>query len=65
MKDFLGNVLKIGNDVVFIAPNYRILVKGRIIDFTKKNVRIEYINDWNYSGRPETILQSPTQLIYV
>jgi hypothetical protein len=65
MTDILGKTLKLDDNVIFIAPNYRMLVQGKIINFTEKNVRISYVNTWNYSGMVCDILQSPKQLVKV
>ena len=65
--DFLGNKLIVGDEVVMVAPKYRHYCKGTIIAFTAKNVRIEYLNTWNYcsDGHKKEILQSSEQLIKV
>jgi len=66
MKDFLGIDIEIGNTVVFMAPKYRNLVKGTIIDITPQKVRIAYINTWNYkNGKHMTILQESYQIVKV
>jgi len=66
MKDFLDNVLAIGDTVILIEPGYRNLVKGTVFAFTPKQVRVEYINDWN-SNTPSRyeLLQYPSQLVKV
>lgn len=56
MKDFLKQDLSVGDDVVMVAPHYRMLTKGKIIKFTPKKVRVQYINDWNHS-KPGTVLE--------
>ena len=65
MKDFLDNELAIGDVVILIAPNYRSLVKGTIYAFTAKQVRIEYMNTWNFGdpGRRAELLQYPSQVV--
>ena len=42
MKDFDGKELVIGDTVAFLEPHYRHMVKGRVVDFTKAKIRIEY-----------------------
>jgi hypothetical protein len=66
-KDFLKNELAIGDTVVLIAPNYRHLVKAKIIAFTAKNVRVEFNNTWNHGpkGDIQQVLQSPDQLVKI
>lgn len=61
MKDFLGQPLAIGDDVVFIQPGYRSLMRGRIYAKTPTSWRVEY------SGRgfPETLLQTGKQLVKI
>ncbi len=58
MKDFLGEALAIGDEVVFVLQGYREFRRGTIYAFTPKNVRIKY------HGFAE-ILQHPTQVIKV
>lgn len=58
MKDFLGQKLEIGDDVVFMQINYRTLKMGKIIKFTPKMVEIDY------DGR-EQIKQLPTQVVKI
>lgn len=55
MKDFLGKQLFEGDDVVTTPKNYRGLVKAKVVGFTPKQVRVVYINNWNYGnpGREE------------
>jgi len=64
MKDFLGNSLEIGDNVVTTPKNYRGLVKAKIKAFTKQKVRVVYINDWNYQlGKEEEFLTYPTDMV--
>lgn len=51
MKDFLGNLLAIGDGVVLTAPNYRHLVKAEVTAFTAKKVRVVFYNTWNFPGK--------------
>jgi hypothetical protein len=62
MKDVFGNDLEIGDTVAFYAPGYRSMCKGIIIAFTPKQVRVEYMNTWNYSspGHKFTYLNYPS-----
>lgn len=65
MKDFLGNNLELGDEVVFTAPKYRMFAKGNIIAFTKNKVRVEYMNTWNFAapGYKDEYLCEPSFLI--
>ena len=67
MIDFVGNELSLGNSVVLMAPQYRMFVVGKIIAFTPKNVRVAFINTWNFgpSGRYSEVLQDSTQLVRI
>lgn len=67
MKDFLGRDLEIGDSVVIIAPGYRDLVLARIMKFTAKQVKVSYMNTWNFGkpGRYAELLQYPSQLVKV
>jgi hypothetical protein len=42
MNDFLGKEIKIGDTVAFYESDYRNFVKGTVIAFTPKMVRVEY-----------------------
>lgn len=65
MKDFFGYELNVGDEVAFPTPKYRGLTKGKIIAFTPKQVRVSYMNTWNYGvpGKEETYLCGPKDLI--
>ena len=65
MNDFWGNELNIGDIVAIEAKGYRMLVEATIISFTKLQVRVEYLNTWNFGkpGRKETYLVYPNQII--
>lgn len=67
MKDFLGRELELGDSVIIIAPSYRHLVLARVIGFTPKNVRVAYMNDWNFGapGFYKELLQIGSQLTKV
>lgn len=67
MKDFLGYDLALGDDVVTTPKNYRGLVKAKIIAFTPQQIRVSYINSWNY-GKPgieELFLTPPNTCIKI
>ena len=67
MKDFLGKEINIGDQVVLTAPRYRHFVKATVIAFTPKQVRVEFLNTWNYGppGRLQEYLGSPDFLIVI
>jgi hypothetical protein len=67
MTDFVGKTLAIDDSVIFIAPTYRMFVVGKIIKFTPKNVRVAFMNTWNFGkpGRRDEILQDAKQLIKI
>ena len=46
MKDFLGNELNVGDTVVMIRPNYRELMKAKIIRFTNCFVVLSCPHVW-------------------
>ncbi len=50
MKDAAGNVLEVGDEVYVAPKNYRGLVKAKVIAFTPQQVRLEYINNWNFQA---------------
>jgi hypothetical protein len=67
MKDFLGRTLELGDSVIVIAPGYRHFVLARVIHFTPKQVRVSFMNTWNFSGDGyyTELLQGPSQLTKV
>jgi hypothetical protein len=67
MKDFLGRDLAIGDSVIVMAPNYRHFVLARVIAFTPKQVRVSFLNTWNYGkeGFYTELLQYGEQLTKV
>jgi hypothetical protein len=67
MRDFICQDLNLDDYVIFVAPGYRSLVLGKIIKFTEKNIRISYMNTWNYNkpGRASELLQSPEQVVKI
>ena len=66
MKDFLGQKLEIGDDVVFMQINYRTLKKGKILKFTPKKVEIEYCSHPNCDENDrEQFLQLPSQIVKI
>lgn len=67
MQDFLGRDLEIGDAVVTTPKNYRGLVKATIVAFTPQQVRVKYINTWNYGkpGREELFLTPSCTLVKI
>lgn len=65
MKDYFGQELEIGDRVAFYAPGYRSFTTGTVIKFTPQQIRVEYVNTWNYGkdGKEMTYLGYPTQFI--
>jgi hypothetical protein len=43
MIDFDKQPLAVGDLVAFLPPNYRHMIKGRVIGFTPKMIRIEHV----------------------
>lgn len=64
MKDFLGNDLEIGDEVVFMFLTYRSLGKGRIVKFTPKTILIEHQHP-NLSNYTTKTKQFPNQVIKI
>jgi len=50
MKDFCGNDLRIGDKVIVALPDYQGLANATIIQFTEREVVVEFINDWYHIG---------------
>lgn len=42
MRDYLGNEIAVGDYVIFMYPNYRMLSLGKIIKLTDKRVRLTH-----------------------
>ena len=51
-KDYLGNILNIGDTVVFMQINYRGLMRGSIISMTEQSALISHSK--TNIGRTET-----------
>jgi phage gp45-like len=62
MKDFLGNDLKIGDDVVFVQLGYRNLLKGKIAKITEKTILIHHDKTNTCSTKTK---QFPEQVIKI
>lgn len=56
MKDFLGNELSVGDDVVYISGKYNQFYTGHIVKFTARNVVI-------FKNKDELIYVSPYRVI--
>lgn len=67
MKDFLGRDLELGDSVIIMAPGYRHFVLARVIKFTPKQVRVSFLNNWNFGspGYYTELLQYASQLTKV
>jgi len=67
MKDFFDNVLEIGDEVAVNPPYYKGLVKGTVIRFSKKMVRIEYQKSEKYkadfSAWPCDVVKNPKEIL--
>lgn len=44
MKDFLGNPLEVGDEVVCIQKDYKNLVKACVVKITAKTIFVEYMH---------------------
>ena len=42
MKDFLGKKVQVGDKVIIIEPYYHNLIRGLIVKFTPKGVKVKY-----------------------
>lgn len=65
MKDFLGNELEIGDEVIFSPKHYKYsLVIGKITAFTPKKIRVVYRfihenYDYDYLLEPAQLIKKP------
>lgn len=46
MKDYLQQTLEIGDYVITVDPDHRILMLGQVVKFAKKTVKIKYRNKY-------------------
>jgi len=58
-KDFLGQEFKLGDSVIIMLPNYRVLTRSVVIQFTPQQVRVEY----QYQGYTRTYLCRPCDVV--
>ena len=63
MKDFLGNELAVGDDVVMMLPGYRSFRKGTIHRFTKCYAVVRYKSMSGTKLYDSEIKQEPSQLV--
>jgi hypothetical protein len=65
MRDFFNQPMSVGDVVAFIPNGYRDLVRGRIVAFTPKQVRIAYTNTWNFGlpGMADETLRYPGVIV--
>ena len=57
LTDTLNKPLTEGDYVIVVRKEYRGMVIGRILKFTPKQVKVLYLNNWNFSDpRPEEYL---------
>ena len=60
--DFLGNEIKVGDEIVFIRKRYRRFEKGKIIKISKQKAIIEYIEIFNNKNYIYNFSQDHDQL---
>jgi hypothetical protein len=61
-KDFLGQVIKVGDEVVYARPDYREFEVGKILKLTPTGARIKTGKN-PYSGEPLTFFQTFNQIV--
>ena len=42
MKDFLDREVQVGDEVIIVEPHYHNLIRGLIVKFTPKGVKVKY-----------------------
>ena len=42
MIDFLGKEVQVGDEVIIVEPHYHNLIRGLIVKFTPKGVKVNY-----------------------
>ncbi len=63
--DFLGNEIKVGDEVVFIRNGYRRFNKGKIIKLSKQKAIIEYVEIFNNKNYVYNYSQEHDQFIKI
>ena len=61
--DFLGNEIRMGDEVAFFALGYRMFTRGIVVRITPKCLFIDYDNSWNYDHHEEHTRQEQKQVI--
>lgn len=64
MKDFLGNDINVGDNIVLIMPNYRSLTKGVVKSMSAKMIVVEHDHP-NISNHKTETKQFPEQVIKI
>lgn len=66
-KDFLARPVELHDSVIITAKRYKHLVLGRIVKITPQQLRIGYMNTWNYGnpGKYEEHLVYPGETVKV
>jgi predicted Mrr-cat superfamily restriction endonuclease len=59
MKDYLGNEINLGDEVILVKPSYREFVIGIVTKITDKTAFIDYM----HQGHKRDCKQSPEQII--
>jgi hypothetical protein len=62
MNDIFGCPLQIGDVVAFNPPAYKGLVKGKVVGFTAKMIKVEYDRGFGLSRRIDMDVTRVTQV---
>ena len=71
MKDFLGNYINVGDEVIYLkllrtgsSSKRKIMFKGKVLNFKGQKVEVsrEYTNEWNIE-HPESDLIFPKDVV--
>ena len=66
MCDFLDNPLRVGDMVATDSPYYKGLVLAKVVGFTPKRIRVEFVTTNNSFYRPgRVILRDRTAVVRV
>jgi hypothetical protein len=61
MKDFLGNILEVGDEVICIELHYKNLKEATVVRVTLQTVTVEY----NKHGRREEVKRYSEQVVRI
>ena len=64
MNDFFGQPLAVGDEVAFMCPQYRYMIRGKIVKFTPQMIFINYKTrlctyEQTFRATPNQVIKKP------